>query len=140
MTPAELAARVRERCPDVAVARGEVTAIVDRDDLLDALTWLRDDAGLSLGFCSSLTATDWPEADPRFWVAYELLSIAAPPPAPGEGRPRGSRRARAHRDAAVPDGELARARDATTSSASCSTATRPPAAAAARGLGAATRC
>ena len=75
MTPAELAERVRERCPDVAVVLGEVTAIVDRDDLLDVLAWLRDDTGLSLGFCASLTATDWPDADPRFWMAYELLSI-----------------------------------------------------------------
>jgi NADH-quinone oxidoreductase subunit C len=75
VTPAELADRVRERCPDVAVARGEATAIVDRDGLLDLLAWLRDDPGLSLGFCSSVTATDWPDADPRFWVAYELLSI-----------------------------------------------------------------
>ena len=75
MTPAELAERVRERCPDVAVARGEVTAIVDRDELLDVLAWLRDAPGLSLGFCASLTATDWPGSDPRFWMAYELLSI-----------------------------------------------------------------
>ena len=75
MTPAELADRVRARCPDTVVARGEVTAIVDRDDLLETLGLLRDDDVLSLGFCSSVTATDWPGSDPRLWVVYELLSV-----------------------------------------------------------------
>ena len=76
MTPAEIAERVRARLPDVVVARGEVIAIADRDDLLDALAWLRDDPGLQLGFLSSLTATDGPGSDPRFWVVYELRSVA----------------------------------------------------------------
>ena len=52
MTPAEIADRVRARCPDTVVARGEVTAIVDRDDLLETLVWLREDDALGLGFCS----------------------------------------------------------------------------------------
>jgi NADH-quinone oxidoreductase subunit C len=71
----ELAARVRSRCSDTIVARGEVSTIVGRDDLLETLAWLRDDDDLSLGFCSSVTATDWPGSDPRLWVAYELRSI-----------------------------------------------------------------
>ena len=37
--------------------------------------FLRDDPDLSLGFLSSVTATDWPESNPRFWVVYELRSI-----------------------------------------------------------------
>jgi NADH-quinone oxidoreductase subunit C len=72
----ELADRMRSRFADVLVAREEVTAIVGRDDLLDALVALRDDPELSFDFLSSLTATDWPNQDPRFWVAYELRSIA----------------------------------------------------------------
>ncbi|HET6713140.1 MAG TPA: NADH-quinone oxidoreductase subunit C [Actinomycetota bacterium] len=75
MTPAEIAERVRARCPDTVVARGEVTVIVDREDLLETLVWLREDDALGLGFCSSITATDWPGSDPRFWVVYEMLSI-----------------------------------------------------------------
>jgi NADH-quinone oxidoreductase subunit C len=75
VTPAELADRVRSRCPDTIVARGDVITIVDRDGLLETLTWLRDDEAISLRFCSSVTATDWPGSDPRFWVAYELRSI-----------------------------------------------------------------
>jgi NADH-quinone oxidoreductase subunit C len=66
---------VRGRFPDVLVARGDVSIVVDRDDLLDVLAWLRDEPGVELGFLSSVTATDWPEADPRFWVAYQLRSM-----------------------------------------------------------------
>jgi NADH-quinone oxidoreductase subunit C len=75
MSPAELAARIRDRFPDTIVARGETTAIAARDELLDGLVWLRDEPDLSLGFLSSVTATDWPGRDPRFWVVYELRSM-----------------------------------------------------------------
>ena len=74
MRPADLADRVRTRLPDTVVARGEVMTIVDRDDLLESLAWLRADDELALGFCSSVTATDWPGTEPRLWVAYELYS------------------------------------------------------------------
>ena len=96
--------------------------MVARETLLETLGWLRDDPDLSFGFLSSLTATDWPGKDPRFWVAYELRSM--------EHRHRlrvkvGLTEADAtmpdgHAD--VPHGELARARGRTTSSASSSTA------------------
>jgi NADH-quinone oxidoreductase subunit C len=72
---AELAERVRERYPEVVVARGEATLVVDREALLDALADLRSDDRLRLDFLSSVTATDWPGRDPRFWVAYELYSL-----------------------------------------------------------------
>jgi len=75
VTPAQIAERVRERCPDTIVAREEVTAVVEREALLETLGWLRDDPDLSFGFLSSLTATDWPGKEPRFWLAYELRSM-----------------------------------------------------------------
>jgi NADH-quinone oxidoreductase subunit C len=75
VTPAELADRIRAGVPDVLVSRGEVTALVGRDQLLEVLTYLRDDPELSLGFLSSVTATDWPGQNPRFWMVYELRSI-----------------------------------------------------------------
>ena len=75
MRAAELADRVRAAYPDVVVARDEVTVIVDRSDLLEALTGLRDEPALGLDFLSSVTATDWPGRSPRFWVAYELYSM-----------------------------------------------------------------
>jgi NADH-quinone oxidoreductase subunit C len=77
VTPEELAARVRDRFPDVLVARDEVTIVVDRDDLATSLTTLRDDPELTFDFLSCVSATDWPGLDPRFWVAYELRSLSA---------------------------------------------------------------
>jgi NADH-quinone oxidoreductase subunit C len=70
-----MAERLRARFPDTIEARGEVTVLVGRDDLLDSLAWLRDEPDLSFGFLSSLTATDWPGTDPRFWVVYDLRSM-----------------------------------------------------------------
>jgi NADH-quinone oxidoreductase subunit C len=75
MTPEELARRIRPVHPDIVVARGEVTVVVDRDRLLDAIAWLRDDPDVACDFLSSITATDWPGKDPRFWLVYELRSI-----------------------------------------------------------------
>ncbi len=75
MSPQELAERLRERFPDTLLARGEVTVVVDRGELSEALAALRDDPELSLRFLSSVTATDHPGREPRFWVAYELRSL-----------------------------------------------------------------
>jgi NADH-quinone oxidoreductase subunit C len=75
MKPAELAGRIGDHFPDVLVARGEVTLLVGRDELVDALIRLRDQPDLSFGFLSSVTATDHPGKDPRFWVVYELRSV-----------------------------------------------------------------
>ena len=77
MTPADVAERIRARGSDVLLARDEVTCIVDREELLGELVGLRDDPELSFDFLSSVTAADWPNADPRFWVVYELRSMTA---------------------------------------------------------------
>jgi NADH-quinone oxidoreductase subunit C len=71
----ELALVLGERLPDVLTARGEVTAVVDRSDLIETLRYLRDDPDLSFGFLVSVTATDFPREDPRFWISYELRSM-----------------------------------------------------------------
>ncbi len=75
MTPEELAARLGERFPDPVVARGETTVVVAADDLLASMRYLREEPDLTLAFLSDLTATDWPNLSPRFWVAYHLLSM-----------------------------------------------------------------
>jgi NADH-quinone oxidoreductase subunit C len=74
VTVADLAAAVATRYPDVVVAREEATVVVDRDELLSALTWFRDERGLRMDALSSVTATHWPDRDPAFWVVYELRS------------------------------------------------------------------
>jgi NADH-quinone oxidoreductase subunit C len=75
MRSAELAGRVRGRFADTIEARGEVTVLVRSEELLDTLGWLRDQPDLAFDFLASVTATDWPEQDPRFWVSYELRSL-----------------------------------------------------------------
>jgi len=69
-----IADRVRARYPDVVVARDEAIVSLSRDALLAALDAFRADPELRLDFLSSVTATDWPGRDPRFWVVYELCS------------------------------------------------------------------
>jgi NADH-quinone oxidoreductase subunit C len=67
---------IRGHFSDVIEARGEISVTVDREELRDALAWLRDTEGLT--FLSCVTATDWPGMNPRFWVAYELRSVEPP--------------------------------------------------------------
>jgi NADH-quinone oxidoreductase subunit C len=75
MRAEELSERLSARFPGAASARDEVTVVVDREELLTALAWLRDESDLSLDFLSDLSATDWPEREPRFWIAYHLFSM-----------------------------------------------------------------
>lgn len=74
MSPEEIVALVAARYPDAMTARGQAVLTVDRAELRDALRFLAEGA-LSLRFLSNITATDWPDAAPRYWVAYELLSV-----------------------------------------------------------------
>jgi NADH-quinone oxidoreductase subunit C len=74
MQAADLAARLRERFPDVLEARGEVTLVVEAAALRETLEHLRTDPDLACEALSDLTVTDWPDRDPRFWVAYHLRS------------------------------------------------------------------
>ena len=75
MQTGDLAERLRQRFVEVLDARGEVTVTVTPDQLLAALQYLRDEEDLSFRFLSDLTATDWPGAQPRFWLAYQLRSL-----------------------------------------------------------------
>jgi NADH-quinone oxidoreductase subunit C len=75
IAPEELAERLRERFPDIVGARGEVTVTVPREDLLEALRWLRRERELSFDFLSDVSCTDWPGRDPRIWMAYHLFSM-----------------------------------------------------------------
>ena len=74
MIAGELAEAVQAHGLEAVVARGEVTVVVERGELLGVLERLRADEALALDFLSGITVTDWPEREPRFWVAYELAS------------------------------------------------------------------
>jgi NADH-quinone oxidoreductase subunit C len=71
-----LADRLRERFPDIATARDEVTVVVDPEEVVAALAFLRDEPGLEFGWLADLSATDWPDREPRFWIAYHLFSMS----------------------------------------------------------------
>jgi NADH-quinone oxidoreductase subunit C len=75
VNPQDLAARLRLRFSDVVEARSEVTVVVERGELLEALAFLRDQPELAFGFLTSVAPTDWPGRSPRYWVAYELASL-----------------------------------------------------------------
>jgi NADH-quinone oxidoreductase subunit C len=75
MELAALADRLRQRFPDVLEARGEVALTVLPEELLETLAYLMDQDDLAFRFLSDVTASDWPERDPRFWLAYQLLSM-----------------------------------------------------------------
>jgi NADH-quinone oxidoreductase subunit C len=75
VSPAELAERLRARFDDILVAREEVTLTVDRERLLDALIYLRDEEDLRFAFLADVSCTDWPGREPRIWMAYHLFSL-----------------------------------------------------------------
>ena len=58
MRAEELSERLAERFPARVVAHDELTVIVERDDLVDALTQLRDQGDLGFLSLSDLSATD----------------------------------------------------------------------------------
>jgi NADH-quinone oxidoreductase subunit C len=69
-----LKTRLGDRLPDLIVARGEVTAVVDRLDLVPTLETLRDDEDLAFDRLADVSSTDWPDREPRFWVSYHVAS------------------------------------------------------------------
>jgi NADH-quinone oxidoreductase subunit C len=55
-------------------SRGEVHIFINPAQIVDVLTFLRDEHEFSL--LSALTATDyWPQRSPRFHVIYQLTSV-----------------------------------------------------------------
>jgi NADH-quinone oxidoreductase subunit C len=59
---------------ETALEHGRATLIVNPEQVLDALRWLRDTDSQGYTFLSSLHAADYLPATPRFAVHYELLN------------------------------------------------------------------
>ena len=74
-----IAHELRERHADSVVDtlhhRGIATLVVDPDQVLDVLAWLRDDPVQGYSFLASLHACDYLPHEPRFGVHYELLNM-----------------------------------------------------------------
>lgn len=77
MTPEQSGAAVRERFPDavldVVAFRGEVSLLIQRDQIADVCRFCRDE--LTYAFLSDLTAVDWLDRSPRFDIVYHLTSL-----------------------------------------------------------------
>jgi NADH-quinone oxidoreductase subunit C len=54
--------------------REQAALIVDPEQVLAVLTWLRDTPGQGYRFLASLHAADYLPAEPRFGIHYELLN------------------------------------------------------------------
>lgn len=55
--------------------RGEAHIFTGKEQIVDVLTWLRDQQGFEL--LSAMTAVDYhPQEEPRFHVIYQLTSLA----------------------------------------------------------------
>ena len=59
---------------DTSFDRDQPALVVDPEQILSVLGWLRDAPGHEYGFLSSLHAADYLPAEPRFGVHYELLN------------------------------------------------------------------
>jgi NADH-quinone oxidoreductase subunit C len=59
---------------DTSFDRGQAALIVDPVQIRAVLSWLREASGQEYRFLSSLHATDYMPATPRFGVHYELLN------------------------------------------------------------------
>ena len=70
-------ADINERHPEAVLGtsfdRGQAALLVDPEQVLTVLGWLRDTPGQEYRFLSSLHAADYLPADPRFGIHYELL-------------------------------------------------------------------
>jgi NADH-quinone oxidoreductase subunit C len=61
---------------DTYHVHGQACLIVDPDQVLEVLRWLRDTPGQEYRFLASLHGVDYLPAEPRFGVHYELLNRA----------------------------------------------------------------
>jgi NADH-quinone oxidoreductase subunit C len=55
--------------------RGQAALVVNPEQVLGTLRWLRDTPGQEYGFMASLHGADYLPAEPRFAVHYELLCM-----------------------------------------------------------------
>ncbi len=75
----EIADRARAQFPgcagDLHFHRGQATLQAAPDGLIGLMTWLRDDSACEFRQLVDVTAVDFPQAERRFRVIYNLLSL-----------------------------------------------------------------
>jgi NADH-quinone oxidoreductase subunit C len=78
--PSPVLDALKERFPGAVQAvsyhAGEVTALLDKDSLLAACRFLKEDPALRMDYLSNLCGVDFPDREKRFEVVYHLFSIS----------------------------------------------------------------
>jgi NADH/F420H2 dehydrogenase subunit C len=81
LDPDKLLDKLQVRFPDAvlerSVARGQATALVARDSIVEVCAFCRDDGDMQFDHLADIAAVDWPERRERFDVVYHLYSIPA---------------------------------------------------------------
>jgi len=71
----KLSSRFPESIIETHSYRGDDTAVVRKEDLLEICQFLRDDKELQYNFMMDLTAVDYFGREPRFEIVYHLYSL-----------------------------------------------------------------
>lgn len=58
-----------------SIRLGELSVVLNHEDILPACRWLHDDPDLAFDYLTDVTAVDWLPRDPRFDVVYQLYSM-----------------------------------------------------------------
>ncbi|MBI4367254.1 MAG: NADH-quinone oxidoreductase subunit C [Deltaproteobacteria bacterium] len=56
--------------------RGDDTAIVARERIVEVCRWLKDTPGCAFNFCMDLCGVDYPDREDRFDVVYHLYALS----------------------------------------------------------------
>jgi NADH-quinone oxidoreductase subunit C len=75
ITISKLTSRFPESIIETHAYRGDDTAVVRKEELLEICQFLRDDKELLYNFMMDLTAVDYLGKEPRFEVVYHLYSL-----------------------------------------------------------------
>ncbi|NOR90188.1 MAG: NADH-quinone oxidoreductase subunit C [Anaerolineales bacterium] len=73
---AKLQRELGESVLSVEEFRGQTSATLDREAIVNACQMLRDDPDLDFNFLAALTAVDYWPSEPRFKIVYQLYSLA----------------------------------------------------------------
>jgi NADH/F420H2 dehydrogenase subunit C len=79
LAPDALLDALQKRFPEAvlerSVSRGQATALVARESIVEVCTFCRDDADLKFDHLADIASVDWPDRPERFDVVYHLYSI-----------------------------------------------------------------
>lgn len=73
-----IAGEINDRYPGAVIDtyhdRGQAALVVDPEQIIEILSWLRDEPSHEYDFLASLHGADYLPAEPRFAVHYELIN------------------------------------------------------------------